>query len=184
MHRLIKIALAVLMFSSSLIFGQTGPGVIQPFSTLETHEYETINLDNLNIELNVPVRPKAGHIPFSFRLKGSSGVSVNTWFDAQGHIHSIFVGGTNLVGMEEHAGSSYALPFLLRYNLSSTDANHCTKYGEWDFYDIQGTVHPAYQNYLSLGTCAPNSAGSYTLDGSGLYVFVVHPFKLDTRGRV
>src|SRR3984885_5690650 len=65
---------ACLLLISSLAYGQAIP----QFSTVEPHQYDSVNLATLGIQLNVPVRSKAGHIPFSLSLTGTSQVVLYT----------------------------------------------------------------------------------------------------------
>src|SRR5260370_19519016 len=78
---------------SSIAYGQAIP----QFSTIEPHQYDTINLGTLGIQLNVPIRSKAGHIPFSYFLTGSSQVTILT---------GQFFALPTLTGQESHFGQA------------------------------------------------------------------------------
>jgi hypothetical protein len=57
-----------------LAHSQVSPGY-PPLSAYDTHSTDTINLENLNILLNAPVRSKAGAFPFTLDLQAASNVS-------------------------------------------------------------------------------------------------------------
>lgn len=152
---------------------QPAAGVIQGFSTLEPHEYDTINLATLQVQLNVPVRSKAGHIPFSFLLRGGAGVTYRTTMGADGQLRSFFSGGANLVGIESHVGSpgtGGSLAAAMTQTKLCAGSNH-TGYSEWVYSDLNGGSHPVALPVLwTISTCGPTSGAGYTTDGSGIYV--------------
>src|SRR5580704_3161170 len=68
---------AALLCLVGLAEGQINPGT-PSFSAYDGGQYDTINLQNLNVSLNVPVMSKSGAFPFQFGLSGGdSYVSVN-----------------------------------------------------------------------------------------------------------
>jgi RHS repeat-associated protein len=165
-------SLVLLVSSCALAQQLPAPGIIPGFSTLETHEYDTINLGTLGIDLNVSVRTKAGHIPFSFILKGASQISRITTGTGEGQNFSTqFAAQLTLVGKEplfEFSGSGYT------ETATSTCQGHPNyTEGGWVYTDTSGTAHPVQSiGYLSPNTaCSPTSGSAYTSDGSGLYVF-------------
>jgi RHS repeat-associated protein len=58
------------LWLATVSLAQDNAGSI-PFSTVAKDQYDTINLSNLNILLDVPVRQKTGAIPFNYKLTGS-----------------------------------------------------------------------------------------------------------------
>jgi RHS repeat-associated protein len=149
---------------------QPEPGVIQPFSTVESHEYDSINLATLGIQLNATVRSKSGHIPFSFALRGASQVQdraslspLKRWFD----------GTPKYAGQENHIGAWGGAASFSKTEIKICDGNN-TGYGGWVYTDSAGTAHPVgITGYLWLiSACGPTSGGAYTTDGSGLYVYI------------
>jgi len=57
---------------------QTDPaGGILPFSTHVGGQYDSIDLASSNVTLNIPVRSKAGKIPFTFSLVANSHFSIS-----------------------------------------------------------------------------------------------------------
>lgn len=61
-------------FTAFLCFAALAPGQVNPgtpsFSAYDSHQYDTINLQNLNVSLNVPVMSKSGGFAFSAALAG------------------------------------------------------------------------------------------------------------------
>jgi RHS repeat-associated protein len=163
---------------SLFAIGQVQQQVIPSFSTVETHEYDTINLATLGIKLNVPVRSKAGHIPFSFNLMGASQVTVATIPNGQG-FRTLFEDTTQLVGHESHLG--WGAP---RWTVQTkTSCNTTVEYTGWTYKDAAGNNHlfPSIIVYNAGNTCSlPTSGGGYAMvgpdvgayDGSGLYLHV------------
>jgi hypothetical protein len=86
------------------------PGVLQPFSTIETHEYDSINLATLGIQLNVPVRSKAGHVPFSFSLKGAAQIQYGSASNPLAKPPHFFIGTPTIAGQENHIGEHNVQP--------------------------------------------------------------------------
>lgn len=149
---------------------QPDAGVIPGFSTVESHEYDTVNLGTLAIELNVPVRSKAGHIPFSFHLAGASQISRIE--NVQGNNFSAqFMANITLVGQEAHA---YGQASNTTTTSEVCQGHPDTGLGGWIYTDPAGTAHPVSGiGYLHQNAnCTPNSGAGYTSDGSGLYVYV------------
>lgn len=63
-------ALALLFALTTITGAQVTPGM-PAFSAYDSHEVDTINLQNLNIVLTVPVVSKPGAFPFSYSLIGN-----------------------------------------------------------------------------------------------------------------
>jgi RHS repeat-associated protein len=153
--------LASVLLVSPFAFGQAIP----EFSTIETHEYDTINLATLGLQLNVPIRTKAGHIPFSFHLTGTSQITVTQNTQA-----SFFQGGTGLSGSESH----------LFQTLGNTTNTLCTlpsgnKMSNFYVTDSLGNNHKFLITVGPGNPCAPLTAGAYALaDNSGLYLQVTY----------
>jgi RHS repeat-associated protein len=152
------------------------PGVVQPFSTIEPHEYDSINLATLAIELNVPVRSKAGHIPFSFALKGSAQIRVS-WLSGNNGTFTQYLNGTpSLAGQENHIGGWGAS------GISYTRTLPCGAEGGWIYTDALGNPHPTTIGFLGCGTYG--GGASYTTDGSGYYVSITSSgaYAIDVNG--
>src|SRR5580704_7216606 len=78
-----SMTLGVICFTlaSGILLAQTNmsgpnPG-LYPFATVSPTDFDTINVANLNIMLQVPVHNKAGvaDLPFTFALNGNSAIS-------------------------------------------------------------------------------------------------------------
>lgn len=147
---------ALTLLASSVALGQAIP----QFSTVEPHQYDTINLATLGIQLNVPVRSKAGHIPFSLSLTGTSQVVYYT--------RGGFLALPTLFAQESH----------LAQKMGWTTTTNCTnppgvRYSGFYFTDSSGNTHPftvqvGYADGLS--TCGPSTDSGYATDSSGLYM--------------
>ena len=145
--------LIFLLLVSSCAIGQAIP----QFSTVEPHQYDSINLATLGIQLNVPVRAKAGHVPFSMSLVGSVQVTI-----LRGQFEAI----PNLSAQESHLGQQVGF----------TTATTCTsppgtRYSGFYFTDSVGNQH----SFLGItigypASCGPLSLSGYASDGSGLYM--------------
>jgi len=151
----------ILLLISSVALGQAIP----QFSTIETHEYDTINLATLGIQLNVPIRTKAGHIPFSFHLTGTSQITVTHNTQA-----SFFAASPALIGSESHL-------FQTLGNTSNTPCTNPNGNKMSGFYatDALGNKHTFLITVGPGLPCAPLTAGAYALaDNSGLYLQVTY----------
>lgn len=147
---------------SSPAFGQAIP----QFSTVEPHQYDSINLATLGIQLNVPIRTKAGHIPYFYRLVGASQVNDLTLIG--GHYFQLAPG---LTGGEAH------VPQTAGYTQTRTCIARGLPPGEQfsGFYviDASGTTH---QFGFVVGTGNNNACPTtelnegYATDNSGLYL--------------
>jgi len=164
-------AFTLLISSVALAQQQPDPGVIQPFSSIEAHEYDTVNLATLGIQLNVPVRSKAGHIPFSFNLKGQARVEyiTNVGPPPQFLVTHFFVGAPSLEGQEtQFVGGA-------TFTAHSTACVSYDLFYNWVYYDAAGTAHPlGGSGIYDSSSCGPTSMGTYTTDGSGVYVYVAY----------
>src|SRR5579871_6699439 len=142
------------------------PGVIPAFTTIEPHEYDTINLATLGIRLNAPVRSKAGHIPISYQMGGNVTIS------------KYVVGNTGyfqiapfLSGQELHlatGGVAYGHQSALVYCGGTQHASRT----QWYYTDQNGSTHPLPNTIIlwDSSVCGATSATAYTTDGSGIYV--------------
>src|SRR5712671_6447969 len=61
--------MAFLVISSICSTSQVTPGIL-PYSSWDAHQYDSINLSDLSVMLDIPLRNKsAGPLPFSSSLK-------------------------------------------------------------------------------------------------------------------
>lgn len=152
---------ALLLFASLLTqvpaLAQQPSSAIPPFSTVESHEYDRISLATLGIDLNVPVRSKAGHIPFSFSLMGTSQIKLIT---------NKFTAQPELVGRPTNFGGQ----------IGWSDYKYiggCAEYQGWLYADPSRNLHP-FSFAISTGgpSCPPSSASGWATDGSGYFAMV------------
>ncbi len=146
---------ASIVIISSFAFGQAIP----QFSTVEPHQYDTINLGTLGIQLNVPVRSKAGHIPFSLSLTGTSQVVLAPMGG--------FVSLPTLGAQEPHLGREVGWR-------TDTSCNNGDVYSGFYFTDSDGNTHSfdITVGYSPFGGCGPSTGAAYATDSSGLYMSV------------
>jgi hypothetical protein len=98
-----KLVLIILLLSASLALGQA----LAQFATIEPHQYDSLNLATLGIQLSIPVRNKAGHIPFQFSLTGASQIVVVTMINPPPiGTQNDFFSVSSLEGRESHFGPS------------------------------------------------------------------------------
>ncbi len=170
---ILSVAFTLLLCPGAFAQVQPTPGVIPPFSTIETHEYDSVNLATLGIQLNVPVRSKAGHIPFSFALKGMAQIQYMTVSNPPPNTPPhYFAGAPGLAGQENHIGGG---PPRVQ---SSIVIGPCGLAGGWI-----GTMMPLAPGtprvlgILSLLVAAPPTAGRRTLRTApaSMSPFPTHP---------
>ncbi len=153
--------LALMLLALGSSFGQQ-PGAIPQFSTIEAHENDTINLGTMGIQLNVPIRSKAGHIPYSYRLVGESQV-----------VLQILRGGNVLQSSSRLGAGEAHVPLTAGW----TTATPCTQgyhYTGFTATDSQGNSHSFSKIAISLfaSSCGgPVKMGAYADDNSGLYLY-------------
>jgi hypothetical protein len=160
------LALTSFLCSAGLAGGQVSPGTPN-FSAFDSHEVDTIDLLNNNIILNVPVRAKAGAIPFDLHLKANSYMSgFGSWLPTME-----YTGGTSpfapaangILGPGTLAGSSVSMS-------STCNGAATTKYMNWYVQTAGGTIHwlptTDYTTSTSGGNCQPTFTDA-TIDGSG-----------------
>jgi RHS repeat-associated protein len=153
-------SLIILLLSlSGLGFGQ-GEGV-PPFSTMQPNQFDTINLANDNVLIEIPVRSKAGPIPLSISLAGNSNVKKNANFWASNFTLS----------------PQSPVSFILRYSAVDNqavcpDLSITTVYTGWYSLDGLLTRHDfvdANGDPVQIDTkgCLYPTASGFTNDGSG-----------------
>jgi len=147
-------------FIPSVVLGQAIP----QFSTVETHQYDSINLATLGIQMNVPVRAKAGHIPFSLSLTGSSQVTVVN--PGSPPPNGGFLSIPTLSAQESYLGRAVG------FKSSQCPGQGGVLYQGFSFTDSAGNTHPFPNIALSAGAvpCASSSMGAYANDSSGLFM--------------
>lgn len=166
--------IAVCVSFSGLAGAQVSPGSPQ-FSAYDTHVADTVNLQNLNISLNIPLMSKNGAMPFRFAANANSYVSYSrlslTWHPSMQNNSPqndpLAWSVNNLISINSSAP-------LFMYSATSTlcpdGHTPTTKYTNWGVGTADGTIHWLSTSVVSdTQGCYKGvypSAGT-TLDGSG-----------------
>jgi hypothetical protein len=145
LYRFLRIS-AIFLFFAGLALAQVQPGTPN-WSAIETHAVDSINLSNLVVSLNIPVRSKAGAIPFNFGfINGSSYVANNAGALAAGYSTNPLAPAANGMLMTSTTFATYG--YLLR--VPATDCGGSTGY--------------AYKtDRLVCGLCRRNTAPAASL---------------------
>src|SRR6202035_5876479 len=153
-------ALATFLSLARPAGAQVNPGM-PSFSAYDVHTADTINLQNLNILLNVPVYSKAGAMPINFGLQGDSYVYLNTPRNAwnPGILPTPLIGTVN--GMVSQTGGTWAAPTTYTSALCPDGVTHTTKNGNWYLQTADGTRHwlptSDYTDNTGSGSCYQSS---------------------------
>lgn len=150
------ITLAVLMCLTSLAFGQGLP----TFSATDGGQYDTINLQSGAIIVSIPVRSKAGLVPFSFNLVNNNQVMS---FPGIG-ISGLFAENTPVL----HGWSD--LQYSTHPNTPCPGGGTTTLYDNFSFIDSIRTSHsfdPSFPRIDSAGCLGYSNSGVAT-DNTGL----------------
>jgi RHS repeat-associated protein len=166
--------LAVLLCLARLGAGQTNAGT-PSFSAYDGGQYDTINLQNLNVSLNVPVMSKSGAFPFNASLTGGdsyfsyNGTSLQPGILAQ-PITPIVNGILSPFGYTQvlaSTTSSVTCP-------SGDGTGSATKYSGWYLQMTDGTVHSLPSSDVAYGgTSCSSTLTDQVIDGTGWTVTIV-----------
>jgi hypothetical protein len=154
--------------------GQINPGK-PSFSAYDTHEYDTINMQNLNVSINVPVMNKSGAFPFQYSLSADFYVFYEgvVWEPSALAYYSPYLSGS-----ANGVLATSILPITPYYTttVSTTCAGGSpatTKYMNWVLPTADGTLHPLPTgDYTDSQGCLNASFTDQTIDGSGYTVSV------------
>jgi hypothetical protein len=130
-----------------------------PFSAVDSHDIDGINLQNLDIFLTVPVHTKTGAFPLSYQLSATSS--------------SVIIGSTLYVGTQPLYGSysnylnAYPQSRLHNYYCNSAHPQ-VTKFTDWVIQTPDGNTHALPKSDFSddLG-CLNSGFTDIATDGSG-----------------
>jgi hypothetical protein len=175
------IASFFLLLAPLMSFGQAA-GDTAPFSSVESHGFDSINLQNLTVYLNIGIRDKAaGPIPFSYSLIGNSHCG-----GAAAAPHDIYCGIATAVpyGNVPESNLSWVptieVPGFLSAQATEIHTAECSKglttlYGLWVVYGEGGTAHPL-PNTDEVDTLGCYSTGftDVAVDDSGLGISVTN----------
>ncbi len=161
-----------LLSLAGLASGQINPGT-PSFSAFDAHAVDTIDLQNLNISLNMPIWQKSGAFPLEFNLSANSYITtsvngISSQFEVCSLNQSCPLSGA-LVG-QVHVGppsfSSQACP-----DNPQTNTN---VYTNWTVVSSDGTIHPVNAVGVDTKGCIYGTQfTAQTLDGSGYTLTVI-----------
>ena len=147
----------------------TGESCAQPFTAYDSHEADTINLQNLNIILNVPIFNKSGAFPFTYGLQMDSYVHCTGTFSLCGGT-AWSLGFTSLVGTTNGVlPGAFAFANTHTTNVPCPDGRTITDtYSKWVIKTPDGSGHalPATMTIDTKG-CFGTSVTGQAIDGSG-----------------
>ena len=182
---LILIASFALLFTPLASFSQAA-GDVAPFSAIENHGLDSINLQNLTAYLNIGIRQKAGAIPFSYSIMGDS------WCNATGprapHVIYCGISPTAATGslplddtawapVDEPGGLLGAAAWYTLINTHGTCPNGSatTILSGWVITNVGGTSHPLpIADYIDTAGCLNQSLTDVAVNDSGLGVSVAY----------
>ncbi len=164
------------MFWAILAVAQVNPGA-QPFTAYDSHEADTINLQNLNIILNVPIFNKSGAFPFTYGLQMDSYVHCTGTFSLCGGT-AWSLGFTSLVGTTNGVlPGAFAFANTHTTNVPCPDGRTITDtYSKWVIKTPDGSGHalPATMTIDTKG-CFGTSVTGQAIDGSGFSLTLTDP---------
>ena len=163
----LHVLVAFLCFAG-LAGGQVNPGT-PSFSAYDSQQYDTVNLQNLSVSLNIPVMSKNGAFPFSASLiGGDSYVSYNGTTLQPGILTVPLSPAIN--GVLSPYGYAIALPATTTsVSCPSGDGSGtATKYSGWYLLFPDGTVHSLPVTDVAYGGASCTSTlTDQTTDGTG-----------------
>ena len=159
-------ALAALLCVAGLAGGQVNPGT-PSWSAYDSHQVDTINLQNLNIVMNVPIMSKAGAIPFSENLAGGDSYVYAAAGNMYPGIMAQPLAGT-VNGVLGWTGTFAAPALTLNAVLCPNGTTYTTEYVNWYIQFADGTQHwlPG-GDYTDSAGCWKASFTDQVIDGTG-----------------
>lgn len=154
----------VSLFLCAFSLAQSDPAAgVLPFSTQIGGPIDSIDLATSNISLQIPVRSKAGKIPFNYRLAGNSHAYLY-WLSDRRYLGV----STGILGQPFSAD----LGATVASSLSSYKCNNYLNTSMWTYsavVDATGASHPLTTPYPQLDTtgCTPTQFTDTVSDGSG-----------------
>jgi RHS repeat-associated protein len=160
-------ALATFFCFAALALGQNNPGT-PSFSAYDSHQYDTVNLQNLNVSLTIPVMSKPGAFPFRFTWRG---VPSYVWISGStiypGEMTQYLNGDINNSIGQYFTFASYTLsvPSTCPTGYGSGYANKLTG---WYIKLSDGTLHSLPVSDVSyLGASCSSGFTDTVIDGTG-----------------
>jgi hypothetical protein len=167
-----SVAFCFLLFCSSLTIAQSDTGTPSHNATFPVSAYESVNLGNLNILIQAPVRSKGGPIPLRFMLTANSQIYVDAnkvYRTTASSPSGFFSNGATLAqGYWEGAA-------LFTQAQGLCNLSHATIYTFTGIVDGNGTVHPVTAVWNNTAPCntpidtfaGDNSGYELTIDSHG-----------------
>jgi hypothetical protein len=146
--------LITVLFFAGLAHGQTNPGT-PSFSAYDSHAIDTINLQNLNISMNIPVYQKSGAFPFQYELNANSYIEVSS-------IGTSLAPGFSLSGVLV-GGATATYTSSVEIPCSGTETYERTG---WQIKTADGTIHPV-PGFSDTKGCLQPGFTNLATDGSG-----------------
>jgi hypothetical protein len=140
------------------------------WSAYDSGQYDTINIQNLSVSLNIPVMSKSGAFPFNFNLTGGdSYVYAQTGNMYPGVVAVPLVGTAN--GILGYTGT-FAAPATIggvpTCPPPATGSGPATAYSNWYIQFADGTTHYLPTSDISYnGASCSGGFTDQTIDGSG-----------------
>jgi hypothetical protein len=146
--------LITVLFFAGLAHGQTNPGM-PSFSAFDSHAVDTINLQNLNISMNIPVYQKSGAFPFQYELNANSYIEVSST-------------GTSLAPGFSLSGVLVGVAAATYTQSTTLTCNGATTYVRigWQIKTADGTIHPV-PGFSDTKGCINPGFTNLATDGSG-----------------
>jgi RHS repeat-associated protein len=162
----------------SVIGGCQNNGSSPTFSAVESHQIDSINMQDLSIILTVPVRDKSGAIPFSYTLNGSSSCLKGTyWSCGIGLTSNVQWQRYALTGIGPGLAGGYSAKPLggSAFYLCPDGVTYTMNQSVWVIVDPFGKQHPLPPaDFVDQYGCTTHkSFTDQTTDGSGLTLSVL-----------
>ncbi len=149
------------LFAAGLAGAQVNPGT-PSWLPFDRHSIDTVNLQNLNISLNIPVWSKAGAFP----VNASYTTNFYLWADGP----NLFSAGGELAGTVNNVLLDAFVSFTtFTYDVACPNGGTTDKYPGWYLQTADGTVHnlPASVYADSAGCLAGSGFTAQVIDGTG-----------------
>jgi RHS repeat-associated protein len=150
---------------AGLALGQTTTG-LPPFSTIQGGLYDDVKINDGSILLTLPMRSKAGLIPFSASLVLNNVVGIEPVFPNLVSIQPQFTLQTS-VGFSPSVTGSFT---TMRGPVDCPNGGTATIISGYQITDGFGASHAVTGIQIETGDCSSSTLSGSTSDGSGYYV--------------
>jgi hypothetical protein len=163
--------LFTLLSFAGIATGQVSPGVVS-WSAYDSGQYDTINLQSLNVSLNIPIMSKSGAFPFNFNLTGGDSYVTKNIVHLGAGMLAVPLEGTANGALGKFSGADGGGGLISIMNTHTTGAfcpggGSTTKYSNWYLQFPDGTQHFLPATDYTLGTGCPTSFTDQVIDGTG-----------------